>query len=115
MNPNEYEPENCPDTPEQIVDADDAENNEDPDMEELMKVPKDTPIYVNTQSGRSLIVEFNSNCYISATLREDESTIVVADLLTSLVLTMAAARYSGVQESLDELRELQRGMEVSGQ
>ena len=113
MNPHEYEPENCPDIPEEVVDGDDAENNEDPDMAEVMKVSKDTPIYVNTQSGRGMMVQFTENCVITATLREDETTAEVAEVLTSLVLTMAATRYRGVQETLDELRDSQRNMEVA--
>lgn len=108
----EYEPENCPDIPEEVVDADDADNN--PEMEEIMKVPKETPIYVNTTAGRNLVVEFSENCYIIATLRDDEPTAPAAEVITSLVLMMATARYGGVQESLDKLRELQKGMEVSG-
>ena len=112
MNPSENEPNDGPGAPVQVVDTEDAENN--PNMEEIMKVPKDTPIYVNTSSGRNLVVEFSENCYIIATLREDEPTAPAAEVITSLVLMMAAARYGGVQESLNKLRELQKGMEVSG-
>ena len=113
MGLNEYEPENCPDIPEEVVNGNGVEE-EDPELEEIMTVPKETPIYVNTQSGRSMLVQFSENCLITATLREDETTADVAKVITSLVLMMASARYGGVKEHLDELRKLQKGMEVSG-
>lgn len=98
--------------PAHVVDADDADNN--PDMEEVMAVPKDTPIVVNTSSGRELIIKFTDDCYIAATLARTDDTVIVAAEMTTLVMMLANLRYGGLEEARDRWARATRGVEVDG-
>lgn len=104
--------ENGPQPPAQVIDADDADTN--PEMEELVAVPKETPIVVNTSSGRELIIKFTEDCYIAASLAESDNTVVVAAEMTTLVMMLANLRYGGLEEARDRWARAVKGMEVSG-
>ena len=89
---------NGPQPPIKVVDAEDADNN-DPDMKEVMRVPDDTPIIVNTTSGRELIVKFSEDCYIAASLGPMDSLVPTAEALHAMVVVMADMRFGGLEEA----------------
>lgn len=103
--------ENEPEPPMPIVVSEDAD--EEPEMKEVMRVPEDTPITVNTVAGRELILKFSSDCYIAATLSDDEATSNTIATILPYLLAMADMRYGGLSESRDRMRAL-HGPEVSG-
>ena len=93
----EYEPENCPDIPEEVVDVEDADNN--PESHEVLRAPEDTQIIVNTTTGREMVVMYTEDLFIRANLADNESTTVVACELASLVMMLANMRYGGLEEA----------------
>lgn len=85
--------------PVKVVDAEDADNNDDPAMKEVLRVPDDTPIVVQTTSGRELIIKFSEDCYIAASLGPMDHIIPVAEALHAMVVVMADMRFGGLEEA----------------
>lgn len=79
---------------------------EEGEEEELLRAPEGTPIIVNTTSGRQLILKITEDCYIAATLADDESTIGVTEKLVPWMLHMADMRFGGRKESIKRMEKL---------
>lgn len=101
-----------PEPPMPIVASEDDVDVE-PEMVEVLKAPENTPITVNTVAGREVILKFSSDCYIAATLTEEEGTADTIATVLPYLMAMADMRYGGLTESRDRMRTL-HGPEVSG-
>ena len=89
------------------------EYEDDDEEKEVLRAPEGTPVVVNTTAGRQLVMKYTEDCYIAATLAENEPTVAVSEHLLGCLITLADMRYGGRKESLERLRALQN-MEVCG-